>query len=132
MGRTVWRAGTEVRGVVTQSVPAGRLSTGQGSLGIKATGLGLQDIDTPSYVIIGDLKGNRNAKFIGGGAALGALIGILSGNKNQGDHALGGAAIGAAVGTAAAAGSADTVITIPAARLITFSLTTQERVTITQ
>jgi hypothetical protein len=129
-GKTVWKAGTEVRGVVTQSLPAGRLSSGQGSLGIKVTGLGQEDVDTAAYVVVGDKRGGRNAKFIGGGAALGALIGILSDSKNQGDHALGGAAVGAAAGTAVAAGSADTVIKIPATKAITFTLAAPERVTL--
>ena len=129
-GKTIWRTGTEVRGVVTQSIPAGRLSSGQGSLGIKVTRLGQEDVDTAAYVMVGDKRGARNAKFIGGGAALGALVGILSNQSNQGDHALGGAAIGAAAGTAAAAASADTVIKIPMEKAITFTLAAPERVTL--
>jgi hypothetical protein len=128
--KVVWKSGTEVRGVVTQSIPAGRLSSGQGSLGIKVTRLGQEDVDTAAYVMVGDKRGGRNAKFIGGGAAIGALIGILSDRKNQGDHALGGAAVGAAAGTAAAAASADTVIKIPAEKAITFSLAAAERITL--
>jgi Skp family chaperone for outer membrane proteins len=129
-GKTVWKAGMPVRGVVTQSTPAGRLSSGQGSLGIKVTLLGQEDVDTAAYVMVGDKRGGRNAKFIGGGAALGALIGILSDKKNQGDHALGGAAIGAAAGTATAAATADTVIKIPAEKPITFTLAAPEKVMI--
>ena len=129
-GRTVWKADTTVQGVVTQSIPAGRLSSGQGSLGIKVTRLGLEDVDTAAYVMVGDKRGARNAKFIGGGAALGALIGILSDNNNKGDHALGGAAVGAAAGTATAAATAETVIKIPAEKVITFNLTAAEKVTL--
>lgn len=128
--RTVWKAGAPVHGVVTQSTPAGRLSSGQGGLGIKLTQVAGEDIDTAAYVMVGDKRGTRNAKFIGGGAAVGALIGILSDNRNQGDHALGGAALGAAAGTAAAAATADTAIKIPADKAITFTLAAAEKVTL--
>lgn len=127
-GKVVWPAGLSVRGVVTQSTPAGRLSSGQGGLGIKVTFVGKEDVDTAAYVMVGDKRGTRDAKFIGGGAGLGALIGILSDSKHQGDHALAGAALGAAAGTAAAAASADTVIRIPAEKSITFSLAAPEKV----
>ncbi len=129
-GQLVWSAGTRVRGVVTQSVPAGRLASGKGALGIKVTEVGGVGLDTDSHVMVGEARGTRNAKMIGGGAALGALIGILSDRNNKNDHALGGAAIGAAAGTALAAGTADTVIRIPATPPITFSLTAPESVTI--
>ena len=127
-GQVIWPAGTAVRGVVTQSTPTGRLSSGQGSLGIKTTFIGQEDVDTAAYVVVGDKKGGRNAKIIGGGAALGALIGVLSDNKNKNDHALGGAAIGAAAGTAAAAATADTVIKIPADKTVAFSLAGPEKI----
>jgi len=129
-GKLVWSAGTSVRGVVTQSAAAGRLSSGKGALGIKLTEVGGVGIDSDTHVMVAEAKGQRNAKIIGGGAALGALIGILSDNKNKNDHALGGAAIGAAAGTAVAAGTADTIIRIPASQPLTFSLTAPERVTL--
>lgn len=129
-GQLVWSAGTRVRGVVTQSVPAGRLSSGKGALGIKVTEVGGVGLETDTHVMVAEAKGARNAKIIGGGAALGALIGILSDKKNKNDHALGGAAIGAAAGTAVAAGTADTVIRIPASQPLSFSLAAPEQVTI--
>lgn len=129
-GKAVWPAGTPVKGVVTQSVPTGRLSSGNGGLGIRVTAIGKTDVDTEVYLVVGDKKGTRNAKYIGGGAALGALIGILSDKKNQGDHALGGAALGAAAGTALAAGTADTVVRIPAEKPVTFTLSAPEKVTL--
>jgi hypothetical protein len=129
-GKLVWSAGSPARGVVTQSAPAGRLSNGQGALGIRLTEIAGVGIDTDTHVVVASARGERNAKFIGGGAALGALVGLLSDKKNQGDHALGGAAIGAAAGTAVAAGSADTVVRIPAAKPVAFSLTAPERVTL--
>lgn len=129
-GQLVWSAGTRVRGVVTQSVPTGRLSSGKGALGIKVTEVGGVGIDSDTHVMVAEAKGARNAKIIGGGAALGALIGILSDKKNKNDHALGGAAIGAAAGTAVAAGTADTIIRIPATQPLAFSLTSPEQVTL--
>lgn len=127
---TVWPAGTPVKGVITQSTPAGRLASGNGGMSIKLTTVGSNDVDAGTYVVVGDARGARNAKFIGGTAALGALIGILSDKKNQGDHALGGAAAGAAAGTALAAGTANTVIRIPASKEVVFTLTAPEKVTL--
>ena len=129
-GKLVWSAGSPARGVITQSAAAGRLSSGQGALGIRLTEIAGVGIDTDTHVVVATAKGERNAKYIGGGAALGALVGILADNKHKNDHALGGAALGAAAGTAVAAGTADTVIRIPAGKPISFSLTTPERVTL--
>lgn len=129
-GQVAWPAGTAVHGVITQSTAAGRLSSGQGGLGIKLTVVGRNDVESGVYLVSGTKRGERNAKFIGGTAALGALVGILTDRKNQGDHALGGAAIGAAAGTALAAGTADTVIRIPAGQPVAFTLTAPERVTL--
>lgn len=129
-GKLVWSAGSPARGVVTQSAAAGRLSNGQGALGIRLTEIAGVGIDTDTHVVVATARGERNAKYIGGGAALGALIGILSDKKNKNDHALGGAALGAAAGTAVAAGTADTVIRIPSGKPVSFSLTAPERVTL--
>jgi len=129
-GQTVWAAGTPVRGVVSQSVPAGRLASGKGALGIRLTEIGSSDVDGGDYLVTGGKTGERNAKIIGGAAALGALIGVLSDKRNKDDHALGGAAIGAAAGTAAAAATAKTTILIPADKAITFSLAAPEKVTL--
>ena len=129
-GKLVWSAGSPARGVITQSAAAGRLSSGQGALGIRLTEIAGVGIDTDTHVVVATARGERNAKYIGGGAALGALVGILADNKHKNDHALGGAALGAAAGTAVAAGTADTVIRIPAGKPISFSLTTPERVTL--
>ncbi len=131
VGNTVaWAAGTTVSGVVAQSTPAGRLASGKGGLGIRLTTVGRNGVDAGTYMVVGDNLGKRDAKFIGGTAALGALVGLLTDKNHQGDHALGGAAAGAVAGTALAAGTADTVIRIPASHTVTFSLTTSEQVTI--
>ena len=129
-GATAWRAGTPVHGVVTQSAALGRLANGKGGLAIRLTEVGSNDVDADTHLVVGDKRGVRNAKIIGGGAALGALIGVLTDKHNQGDHALGGAAIGAAAGTAAAAATADTVVHIKAATPVVFTLSAPEKVTI--
>ncbi|MBK8727598.1 MAG: hypothetical protein IPL96_16545 [Holophagaceae bacterium] len=125
-----WPAGTTVSGVVAQSTPAGRLASGKGGLGIRLTTVGHNGVDAGTYMVVGDKMGKRDAKFIGGTAALGALVGLLTDKNNQGDHALGGAAAGAVAGTALAAATADTVIRIPASLPVTFSLTMSEQVTL--
>ncbi len=129
-GSTVWRAGTPVHGVVSQSAALGRLANGKGGLAIRLTEIGSNDVDADTHLVVGDKRGERNAKIIGGGAALGALIGILTDKNNKNDHALGGAAIGAAAGTAAAAATADTVVRIKAATPVIFTLSAPEKVTI--
>lgn len=131
VGNTVaWAAGTPVSGVVAQSTPAGRLASGKGGLAIRLTTVGSNGVDAGTYMVVGDALGKRDAKFIGGTAALGALVGVLTDKNHQGDHALGGAAAGALAGTALAAGTADTVIRIPASHSVTFSLTAPEQVTV--
>jgi len=129
-GKVVWPIGTEVRGVVSQSTPAGRLASGKGGLGIKLTFVGSYDVESGVYLVTGNPRGERNAKYIGGAAALGALVGILSDKHNKNDHALGGAAIGAAAGTAVAAATADTVIKIPVEKAVAFTLSAPEKVTL--
>jgi hypothetical protein len=121
-GKEVWPRGTPVRGVIAQSEPAGRLK-GSGGLGIRVSTVGRNGVKTGTYRVAGAKRGGRDAKIIGGTAAVGALVGILTGRGHQADHALGGAAIGAAAGTGLAAGTADTVIRIPAGRPLAFSLT---------
>jgi len=116
--------------VLRRGGPAGRLASGKGALGFRLTGIGSSDVDGGDYLVTGGKTGERNAKIIGGAAALGALIGVLSDKRNKDDHALGGAAIGAAAGTAAAAATAKTTILIPADKTITFSLAAPEKVTL--
>lgn len=129
-GGVAWRAGTPVHGVVSQSAPLGRLANGKGGLAIRLTEVGSNDVDADAHLVVGDKRGERNAKIIGGGAALGALVGILTDKNNKNDHALGGAAIGAAAGTAAAAATADTIVRIKAATPVVFTLSAPEKVAI--
>jgi hypothetical protein len=128
-GSVVWAAGTSVGGVVSNSTPTGRLSTGEGALAIKLTSVGGASIDGGIYAVMVDSKGSRNAKVIGTTALLGAAIGALSKKTHQADAALGGAAAGAAVGTAVAAATSSTVVKIPAGT-ITFETPVDETVVV--
>jgi hypothetical protein len=129
VGNTVvWATGTNVSGFVALSTPAGRLASGNGGLGLRLTAVGRNGVDAGTFMVIGDTRGKRDAKFIGGTAAMGALVGLMTDRDHPGDHALGGAAAGALAGTALAAGTADTVIRIPAYHTVTFSLTTPVQV----
>lgn len=127
-GRVAWPAGSIVHGVVAQSVPAGRLASGKGVLAIKVTEIAGEGVETGTYAVHGTPRGERNAAIIGGGAVLGALVGVLSDRNHKGDHALGGAAIGAGAGTAVAAATAKTVIRIAAGRPIAFKLASPESI----
>jgi proline-rich tail region repeat protein len=129
-GQEVWPAGTPVKGVVAQSDATGRLQSGQGGLGIRISTIGAVDVEAGVYQVAGANRGTRDAKFAAGGAALGALAGILSSKHHQGDHALGGAAIGALAGTGAAAATADTTLTIPASKPVGFTLARTVQVTL--
>jgi hypothetical protein len=129
-GTMAWPTGTPVHGVVSQSAALGRLANGKGGIAIRLTEVGSNDVEADTHLVVGDKRGERNAKIIGGGAALGALIGILSDRQNKNDHALGGAAIGAAAGTAAAAATADTVVRIKAATPVIFTLSAPDNVTL--
>jgi hypothetical protein len=126
-GKDVWPRGASVRGVIAQSEPAGRLK-GSGGLGLRVSAVGGTTVNTGTYRVAGAARGTRDAKFIGGTAAVGALVGILTSRGHQADHALGGAAIGAAAGTGLAAGTADTVIRIPARKPVVFTLTAPRQV----
>jgi hypothetical protein len=126
-GRVVWPKGAPVRGVVTRSEPAGRLKGQKGGLELRATRVDGLEVETGTFLAAGATRGKRNTEFIGGGAALGALMGALTGHRGAG-RALGGAAVGAAAGTGLAAATADTVVRIPAGKVVTFTLAAPRKV----
>jgi hypothetical protein len=127
-GGVVWPAGTRVRGVVQQSVPTGRLSNGKGILAVQLTEIGGTGINGGVNSVTGEPKTDRNAKVIGGTAAMGAIVGALSKKNNKADAALGGAAIGAAAGTGLAAATADTTVKMPST--ITFTIPANARIAV--
>lgn len=91
-----------VRGRVVEASPSGRLShPGKLSIELTSVRVGGKSYDLASSTIVreGSSHKKRDAEFIGGGAAAGALIGALAGHGE-------GAAIGAAAGGAAGTGGA--------------------------
>jgi hypothetical protein len=99
-GQEVVPAGAGVMGKITQLDSSGRF-TGRPQIGLELTSLSVNgraySIQTNQYTRQGGSQGSRTAKSVGGGAALGALIGAIAGGGK-------GAAIGAAVGAAGGGG----------------------------
>lgn len=121
-GKTVIPKGAHVVGRVTDAKESGRLHA-PARLAITLTSVEVggktYELETNSFGKSGKGHGERNAEFIGGGAAAGALLGgILGGGKG----AAIGAAAGAGAGTAGAAATGKKEITIPAEARIKFQL----------
>lgn len=94
--------GARVEGKIIESQQAGRVK-GLASIGLELTRLNLSDgqhveISTDNYTKMGPESKKQDAAKIGGGAALGAIIGAIAGGGK-------GAAIGAGVGGAAGTGT---------------------------
>lgn len=110
-GREIYSKGADVNGKVAEVTKTGRLSQ-PGDLDLVLTSV--TSGDTTSYlhvqplVIKGESHAKSNTEKIGGGAALGAIIGAIAGGGK-------GAAIGAGVGGAAGAGGAAATGQKPAA-----------------
>jgi hypothetical protein len=121
-GKTVIPRGAKVKGRVTEANPSGRLQN-PGSLSGTLTAIEIDgksyDIATDSFARKADSHKTRNAEFIGGGAAAGAIIGAIAGH---GKGAAIGAAAGAGAGTAGAAATGKKDVSIPAETRLTFHL----------
>lgn len=115
-GRTVITTGTQVSGQVLQAISSGRLKK-PASITLDLTSAGGRAVSTATVRIDGKSHLLRNAEFIGGGTAAGALIGALTGGAK-------GAAIGAATGAGAGAAGAFLTgkkeIVIPAETVLPF------------
>jgi hypothetical protein len=101
-GLVIAERGARLEGKVVQADKAGRMS-GVAELGIELTQITTSDgqrvpVETESFRKHGQSSKGENAAKIGGGAALGAIIGAVAGGGK-------GAAIGTAVGGAAGAGT---------------------------
>lgn len=122
-GKTVIPKGARVRGRVIEARESGRLQhVAHLRLALRAVEVGGKsyDIETSSVSRTGGSHKKRNLELIGGGSALGALIGGVAGG---GKGALIGAAAGAGAGTATAAATGKKEITIPAETPLAFKLT---------
>lgn len=101
-GRTVIPRGAQVTGRVLSATPSGRLSdSGELQLSINTirAGSSMVNVTVQPFVVQGESHTKSNTTKVGGGAALGAIIGAIAGGGK-------GAAIGAGVGGAAGAGAA--------------------------
>ena len=101
-GRTLFSKGADVTGEVVNVERSGRLSN-PGVLALSLRTVGWRgrtyEVTAETFVIKGESHAKSNVTKIGGGTALGAIIGGLAGGGK-------GAAIGAGVGAAAGTGAA--------------------------
>ena len=116
-GKVVARAGSTVRGKVTDAKSSGRLKA-PGILSIRLTSVNGKAVSTRSLSRKGKSHTKSNATKIGGGAAAGALIGALAGG---GKGAAIGTVAGAGAGTGVAAATGKMEAVIPAESTLTFT-----------
>jgi len=121
-GRAVIPRGARVVGRVVEAKESGRLH-GVAQLAVTLTSIEVDgksyDLETNSFDVTAKSHNKRNAEFIGGGAAGGALIGALAG---RGKGALIGGLAGAGAGTAGAAVTGKKDVSIPAETRLKFRL----------
>lgn len=127
-GKTLAKAGAPARGKVTAAKSSGRLHA-PGQLSIRLTSVEVEGkmvpISTGSYRVEGKSHTKSNATKIGGGAAVGALIGGLAGG---GKGAAIGAGAGGAAGTGVAAATGKQEAIIPAEKTLSFTTTAAAKV----
>jgi hypothetical protein len=119
-GRTLYPKDADVHGRVVRAHPSGRLSDpGELELVLTAISFGghKYPINTQPWYTKGESHTKSNTTKIGGGAALGAIIGAIAGG---GKGAAIGAGVGAAAGTGAAAATGKKEATIESEALLTF------------
>jgi hypothetical protein len=120
--RVVIRRGADARVRLVESRSAGRM-TGRSELHVELVGLaiGAQSyaVETGMVEKAGASRGKRTAQTVGGGAALGALIGAIAG---RGKGAAIGGVIGAGAGTAVQASTKGEQVQIPPETKLDFTL----------
>jgi outer membrane biosynthesis protein TonB len=120
--KVVVRKGADARVRLVQAKSAGRM-TGQSELEVELVGLALGSqtfaVESSVYEKAGASRGKRTAATIGGGAALGGLIGAIAG---KGKGAAIGAAVGAGAGTAVQAATKGQQVQIPPETKLDFAL----------
>lgn len=121
-GQTVVASHARVRGVVIDARQSGRLSKpALLSLTLKSIDVdgARVDIHTDDITLEGKSHKKRDVVAVGGGSALGAIIGGIAGG---GKGAAIGALAGGGAGTAGAAATGKKDITLPAESRVTFRL----------
>ena len=121
--RLVLPRGTQIEGRVAESKSSGKFQ-GKANLALILTRIidvnNTYDIQTNEVNRESASRGQRTAGAVGGGAALGAIIGAIAGG---GRGAAIGAGAGAAAGTGVEAATGSNQIKIPAETMLEFSLT---------
>lgn len=127
--RVVIPVGADARVRLVQAASAGHI-TGRSELEIELIQVSFNgtpyNVKTGSYQQVGASRGKRTAETVGGGAALGALIGAIAG---RGKGAAIGAGVGAAAGTGVQAVTKGQQVKIPPETKIDFTL--KEALTVT-
>jgi BON domain len=121
-GQVVIPEGSDARVRLIQAASAGRM-TGRSELQIELIEVSVNgqpyNVQSGSYQQTGASRGKRTAETVGGGAALGAIIGAIAG---KGKGAAIGAGIGAAAGTGVQAATKGEQVKIPPETKIDFTL----------
>jgi hypothetical protein len=130
-GLVIAERGAHLEGKVVQADKAGRVK-GVSDLSIELTQLTTSDgqhvpIETESFIKHGQTSKGADAAKIGGGAALGAIIGAIAGG---GKGAAIGTGVGGAAGTGAVVGTRGKAVAIAPETRISFRL--KNTVTITE
>jgi outer membrane lipoprotein SlyB len=121
-GKTVIPDHARARGRVIAAQPSGRLQTpAHLSFALTAVEIGgaWHEISTSAVSLSGKSHKTRDIEIIGGGSALGAIVGAIAGH---GKGAAIGAAAGAGAGTVGAAATGKKDITVPAESHVEFRL----------
>jgi hypothetical protein len=120
--RVVIRRGADARVRLVESRSAGRM-TGRSELHVELVSLAIgaqsYTVETGMIEKAGASRGKRTAATVGGGAALGALIGAIAG---RGKGAAIGGAVGAGAGTAVQASTKGEQVQIPPETKLDFTL----------
>jgi hypothetical protein len=120
--RVIIPRGSDARVRLIQSQSAGRIR-GQSELEVELVGVAVDNmtyaVETSVVEKKGASEGKRTAATVGGGAALGGLIGAIAG---KGKGAAIGAAVGAGAGTAVGAATKGQQVNIPSEAKLDFTL----------
>ena len=120
--RVIIRKGADARVRLVNAKTAGKM-TGRSELEVELVGLSAGDqtftVESTGVAKAGASRGKRTAQTVGGGAALGGLIGAIAG---KGKGAAIGAAIGAGAGTAVQVMTKGEQVKIPSETQLEFSL----------
>ncbi len=120
--RVIIPRGSDARVRLVNSQSAGRM-TGQSELQVELVGVAVGNmtyaIETSVVEKKGASEGKRTAATVGGGAALGGLVGAIAG---KGKGAAIGAAVGAGAGTAVGAATKGQQVNIPSEAKLDFTL----------